>query len=105
LFLFGEAAKKIFTCLVGDLSLKYLGFRIDKKIIRNKHWKPPEEKMERKCGTWQGIPMYFYGLLVGLNTRMDFFLARLLCQQNIDKNKYHLVKWLEVCKPKDMGES
>mgnify|MGYP007071369644 CR=1 FL=1 len=54
-----------------------------------------------------GIPyftMSFYGLPVGVNRRMDFFSARLLRQQIIDKKRiYHLVKWSEVCKPKDMG--
>ena len=34
--------------------MKYLGLPIDKNTIFNKHWKPLESKMERKCETWQG---------------------------------------------------
>ena len=130
LFLFGEAVNKKdeyakkFTCPVGALPMKYLGLPIDKNRICNKHWKPPESKMERKCETWQGrllasagrvtliqssltgIPyfmMSFYGLPIGVGKRMDFFRARLLWQENDQKKKYHLVKLSEVCRPKDMG--
>lgn len=45
--------------------------------------------------------MSFYGLPVGVNKRMDFFGARLLWLED-EKNK-HLVKWFEVCRPKDLG--
>ena len=47
--------------------------------------------------------MSFYGLHVVVNKRMDFFWAGLLWQENIDKKKYHLVKWSEVCEYEDMG--
>ena len=53
-----------------------------------------------------GIPyfmMSFYGLPAGVEKRMDFFRARLLWQEDDQKRKYHLVKWSEVCRPKDMG--
>lgn len=103
---------------------RYLGLPVDKKGIRNKDWKPSEGKMEKKCSSWQGrliasagrvtliqssltgIPFFmmsFYGLPVGVSKRMDFFRARLLWQEEGDKRKYHLVKWTEVCRPKDMG--
>ena len=104
--------------------MKYLGLPVDKNRIRNKSWKPPETKMERKCETWQGrllgsagrvtliqssltgIPYFmisFYGLPVGVNKHMDFYRARFLWQEDDKKKKYHLVKWSEVCRPKDMG--
>ena len=57
LFLFGEAESKkdeyakIFTCPIGTLPMKYLGLPVDKGRIRNKHWKPTENKMEKKCET------------------------------------------------------
>ena len=47
--------------------------------------------------------MSFYGLPVGVNKRMDFYRAMLLWQEDDKKKKYHLVKWSEVCRPKDMG--
>ena len=47
--------------------------------------------------------MSFYGLPAGVENRMNFFKARLLWKGSNDTKKYHLVKWEEVCKPKDMG--
>ena len=97
---------------------------MDKKRIKNKDWKPSENKMEGKYGTWQGrllasagrltliqssltgIPYFmtsFYWLPVGVEKRMNFYRARLLWQESNDQKKYHLVKWGEVCKLKDMG--
>ena len=93
--------------------MKYLGLPINKKRIRNKDWKPSENKMEGKCGTWQGrllasagrltltqssltgIPyfmMSFYGLPVRVEKRMKFFRARLLWQESNEKKRYHLVR-------------
>jgi hypothetical protein len=40
--------EEIFTCHSGELPLKYLGVPIDKKKLLNSHWKPDEEKMEKK---------------------------------------------------------
>lgn len=101
--------------------MKYLGLPVEKKRIRNKNCKLPEDRMEKKCSNWQGrllasagrvtliqssltgIPyfmMSFYGLPVGVSKRMDYFRARLLCQEEEDKRKYHLVKWSEVCNQK-----
>ena len=104
---------RIFTCHVGDLPMRYLGLLVDKKRIKNKDWKSSENKMEGKCGTWQGrllasagrliviqssltgIPyfmMSFYGLPVGVEKRMKFFRARLLWQERNEKKRYHLVR-------------
>lgn len=47
--------------------------------------------------------MFFYDLLVGVNKRMDCFRARLLWQEDANKEKNNLVKRSDVCKPKDMG--
>lgn len=100
----------IFTCPIGSLPMKYLGLPIDKKRIRNKGWKPPEDRMKKKFINWQGrllassgritliqssltgIPYFmtsFYGLPVGVNKMMDFFRARLLWQEDVNKKKYH----------------
>jgi hypothetical protein len=49
-----ESYEEIFTCKSGVLPLKYLGVPIDKKKLLNIHWKPAEDKMEKKLGCWQG---------------------------------------------------
>jgi hypothetical protein len=86
--------EEIFTCRSGELPLKYLGVPIDKKKLLNSHWKPAEEKMEKKLGCWQGkmmdigsrvillnscltsiifYMMSFYKLPVGVRKRCDFY--------------------------------
>jgi hypothetical protein len=37
----------IFTCLIGNLPMKYLGVPIDKKKINNSLWVPMIEKLEK----------------------------------------------------------
>lgn len=34
--------------------MRYLRLPVDDKRIRNKNWKPREDKMEKKCSNWQG---------------------------------------------------
>lgn len=60
ILLFGNAIDKsedysrIFTCPVGTLPMKYLGLPVDEKRIRNKYFKPPEEKMKKNVKTGKG---------------------------------------------------
>lgn len=114
LFLFGEAANKkeeyarIFTCPIGTLPPKYLGLPVDEKRNRNKHWKPPEEWMEKKCSNWQGrlvtipgrltliqssltgIPnfmMYFYGLPMEVNKKNGFLYSQTALARRCEQEK------------------
>lgn len=53
-----------------------------------------------------GIPnfmMSFYGLPVGVNKIMIYF-TRLLWQEEEKNKNYNLVKWSEVCRPKDLRD-
>ena len=104
--------------------MKYLGFPVDEKRIGNKGWTKTEEKIGGKCQTWQGklldsgsrvtliqaaltgVPYYlmsFYTLPVGVRKKMDFYRDRFLWQEDDNKKKYHLVKWEDVCRPKEVG--
>ena len=130
LYCFGEAEDRkmqyemIFSCVSGQLPMKYLGIPIDKKRIMNKDWNKAEEKMEGKLGCWQGkllaiggrvelikssltsIPLYmmsFYSLPVGVRKKFDFFQSRFLWGEDQGIRKYHLVNWDTVCLPKDYG--
>ena len=52
------------------------------------------------------IPLFmmsFYPLPVGVRKKADFFRARLVCQEDENKNKYHLVNWKTCCLPKEQG--
>jgi hypothetical protein len=116
--------KRFFTCISGDFSLKYLGVPIHKKRLLNSHWKPAEDKMEKRLGCHQGklldmgsrvnllnsclstVPMYmlsFYRVHVGVRKRMDIYRIRLLWREGHGNRKYHLLDWEIVCSPKDLG--
>jgi hypothetical protein len=42
--------EEIFTCKSGELLMKYLGVPIHTKRLLNSHWKPVEDKMEKRLG-------------------------------------------------------
>jgi hypothetical protein len=47
--------------------------------------------------------MSFFTMPKGVLKRCDFFRARMLWQEKVNIKKYHLVKWSDVCQPKDQG--
>ena len=52
------------------------------------------------------MPIYmmpFYQLSVGVRKRFDLFRFRIVWDEDVNKRKYHLVKWDVVCMPKDHG--
>ena len=119
-----EEYAQIFTCAVGDFPFTYLGLPLHFKKLHNAHWKPAEEKIEKKAATWQGgllsmgdritlaetcmsnVPSHllsFFKLPKGVGKRMDFVRARMVWQERDGVRKYHLVKWVDVCQPRDQG--
>lgn len=110
MYLFGKATIRLIPYRVSAYDIPRLP--VDEKIIRNTHWKSPEEKIEKKCNSWQGrlvasvgkvtlilssftdIPnfvMYFYGMPMGVNKRREFSMAGLLWEEEANK-KIILVK-------------
>jgi hypothetical protein len=100
--------EEIFTCKSRELPMKYLGVPIHKKILLNSHWKPVEDKMEKRLGCYQGklldmgarvtllnaclssVPLYmlsFYRIPVGVRKRMDIYRSRLLWQEEQGNRK------------------
>ena len=45
----------------------------------------------------------FFRVPKGDLKRMDFFRARVLWREKDGVKKYHLVKWSDVCRPRDHG--
>jgi hypothetical protein len=45
----------------------------------------------------------FFLLPKGVLNRLDFFRSRFFWQDNNEKKKYRLAKWIVVCCPKDQG--
>jgi hypothetical protein len=50
-----------------------------------------------------GFMMSFFRVPKGVLKRFDFFRARVLWQEKDGVRKYHLVKWADVCQPRDQG--
>ena len=94
------------------------------KRLRLIDWKPSENKVEKKAGAWIGkftsygdrlillrscvtnVPFYmlsFFPLPKRTCKNFDFFRKRMFWHEEEGKKKYHLVKWQDVCKPKDFG--
>jgi mannosylglycoprotein endo-beta-mannosidase len=129
-YCFGSVVEKqeeyayIFTCKVGEVPFRYLGMPVHYKRLCKIDWRPAEEKVEKKCPCWQGGPLSFGGRIIlteiclsnvpgfmmsffrvpkGVLKRFDFFRARVLWQEREGVRKYHLVKWADVCQPRDQG--
>jgi hypothetical protein len=117
-----DAFESIFTCQGSDLPMKYLGILIDKKRIKNSDWNGPIGKIEKKLGSWIGknmsiagrtilinssissIPLYmlsFYRLPMGVDKKFSTLSSKFLWGDDPTKKKYHLVRWSDVCLPKD----
>jgi hypothetical protein len=132
LFCFGKAKDEeddyrcIFGCEIGSLPFKYLGIPIHFRKLRNKKWKPIEDRFERKLAAWVGkllsygdrlvlinsvlssLPMFllsFFEIPKGVRKRLDFYRSRFFWQSDGQKKKYRLTKWNIVCRPKDQGGS
>ena len=107
---------------MGVLPIKYLGMPVSENRIRNSHWGCVTDKIEKRCGCWQGkllgsiagritlvqacltnIPLFmmsFYVVPKGIIKKADFFRSRLVWQEDENKKKYHLVNWKTCCLPK-----
>jgi hypothetical protein len=119
-----EMYTHIFTCKKGDFPFRYLGIPMHFKRLLNSDWKDVEDRIEKKNTCWKGnissigsrlilleaslssitsYMMSFFTMPKGVLKRCDFFRARMLWQEKVNVKKYHLVKWSDVCQPKDQG--
>jgi hypothetical protein len=116
--------EEILTCRRGTLPFKHLGIPVDEKRLRVSDWNPSIGKVEKRMGGWLGkllnivgrttlinspltsLVLYmlsFYGLPSRVKKKLDRPRASLLSSGDKDKQKYHLVAWDKVCRPKDLG--
>jgi hypothetical protein len=94
------------------------------KKLANVDWKDMEDKVEKKTACWKGglnsigrrlilietalsnVPTYMLSMFripKGVLKRCDFYRSRMLWQEKQGVKKYHLVRWPDVCQPKDQG--
>jgi hypothetical protein len=105
LYLFGEAKERseeyrmIFTCKIGNLTMRYLGLPVNKVRLRNKDWNFVENKIAARCSGWQrnllnigarvtlvqssltNVPLFmpsFNRVPVGVRKGVDFFRSRMV---------------------------
>lgn len=112
------------NCKIGQLPMTYLGFPISDKHLGAKAFGPTVEKMRKKLQPWKGknltsggrliltnsslsnMPIYIMGiyhLQDGVHQQMDMIRSQFFWRGDCSKFKYHMVRWENVCLPKDFG--
>ena len=132
LFCFGEAKEAIqqytdlFGCAQGQFPMRYLGIPIHYRRLTNAEWKEVEERLQKRLASWKGKLLTVGGRLVLINSvltnmvlymlsfflvpkgvlkRLNYYRSRFFWQGDLEKKKYRLARWNEVCRPKDQGVS
>ena len=114
----------IFNCQVGDFPVKYLGVPISPSRLHVSDRVPLAEKCQKKLGIWKGgnltmagrstlitaslnnSPMYHMSVYLLPKTTihaMDKTRRSFFWQGGGTKKKYHLIKWVNICRSKKKG--
>lgn len=109
---------------LGDLPIKYLGIPISDRVSGIGAFQGILNKMIKRLDPWKGkhmtsggkliltntclssLPMYvmgFYFLPKGLHSKMDTVRSRFFWRGADDVFKYHMAKWVSLCRPKIHG--
>jgi hypothetical protein len=112
------------NCKSGALPIRYLGFPISDKKLRMEVFRGTIEKMRKKLQPWKGknlssggrliltnsslssMSTYLMGMYLlheGIHAQMDAVRSKFFWRGDIDKFKYHMIKWENVCLPRDFG--
>jgi hypothetical protein len=104
--------------------LNYLGIRIHYKRLQNSDQRKIEERVEKRRARWKvklisiggrltlinsvlsSLPIYmmsFFAISKGVLKKLGYFRSRFYLQGDENKQKYRLVRWIIVCRPKDQG--
>jgi hypothetical protein len=114
----------LFGCGKGQFPISYLGIPINYRRLTIAEWKLVEQRLQKRLSSWKGKVLSLGGRLVLINSiinnmvmymisffhipkgvlhKLDYYRSRSFWQGDSEKNKYILVKWIVVCRPKDMG--
>lgn len=113
------------NCELGSLPMKYLGIPIiDSQKLRMAAFNPIVLKMMNRLDPWKGkynssggnlvltntclssLPIYMMGFYLfydGTHKQMDSIRSDFFWQGANKKNKYHMVKWDAITRPRDFG--
>ena len=109
---------------LGSFPTSYLGIPISDAHLSVADLRPSVGKLSLRIEPWRGrwlskaartilinssltslllFIMSFYSLLEMLHHEIGTIQARFFWAGEGDKQKYHMVRWSEICKPKDQG--
>ena len=113
------------NCRLAAFPVTYLGMPIRDSRILIKDLNPLVERVKSKSEPWQGrftskanktilidsclssLPMYMMGLYTlpeGVHGSFDKELSRFFWQAANGRQKYNMVKWADLCAPKELGD-
>lgn len=108
----------------GKFPCKYLGIELEKGSRSNKAWHNTFNKLDSQIGGWKDkwftkvgkvtkiravlsslstYPMSCLPLAKHTNKKFEAKFRKFLCNDSTDLNKLALIKWDNICKPKDLG--
>ncbi|KAM0922736.1 hypothetical protein ACQ4PT_005968 [Festuca glaucescens] len=112
------------NCRLASFPITYLGMPIRDSRILIKDLAPLVGRVRMKAEPWRArftskgsksvlidsclssLPMYIMGLCLlpeGVHGDFDMELSRFFWQDTNGRQKYHMVKWADICVPKDQG--
>src|SRR3954470_18600198 len=112
------------NCRLAVFPLNYLGMPVRDTRILIRDLEPLMGRVKAKAEPWQGrftskgsktilidscissLPMYMMGMYVlpeGAHANFDKELSRFFWMANDGHQKYHMVKWADICSPKELG--
>jgi len=121
----GERYADIFNCQIGLLPIKYLGVPVSPSRLHLSDWAPLVDKCCKRLDVWKGGTMSIAGrstlICSCLNNSPIYQMSVYMCPKTISekidkirrtffwqgggtKKKYHLVKWIKICKSKKKGD-
>ncbi|KAF3654186.1 hypothetical protein FXO37_16616 [Capsicum annuum] len=119
-----EELAGILGCNIGSLPTTYLGLSLGAAFGSTSIWDGVIEKFEKKLASWQMQYLSMGGILTLINSVLDsistYYMTRFpipskilkqldrirrdfLWEGNNKDHKFHLVKWIKVVRPKQMG--
>ena len=115
---------KMLNCKIGSLPMTYLELPLSDRNVGAKSLEGPLTKMRKKLQPWKGkilssrgrlmltnsslssVPIYLMGMYRLYETNhqhMDSIRSKFFWRGDVEKFKYHMVKWEKACVPKDFG--
>jgi hypothetical protein len=112
------------NCKLGEFPFVYLGLPVSDCKLTMDQWMFLVEKLAIRIESWLGrfsssgvrlilsnsylgsLPMFAMGLFLlqdGVHAKFDSHRARFFWEGAGTKQKYHLVNWPDVCRPKECG--